>query len=1165
MSESSAAQPAASSPLKERGPLSDHLYQLSGTLVAASTQDEVLRAVLRCALSPLGAVSAAALLVQGDRLHRAAFEANRPEALPSGAATWQGGPLSPGTPASDSLLQRQTLYFGQAGSLGTAYPDLGAGTGTSAAIVPLLGGGQALGALALEFAGPHDFTADERRFLEALAAQVVLALGRVTAHEELERRVTERTARLEARTASLDAFVQFSEFSATLPGVRELAGHAVEVLRSTLGEVSGAYFEPESGLWRAFVWSNDFAPEAAAVIQAGIPFAAPSYAAAVNSRQPLFVPGWDATQQGVARTEDYGAGAFYPLFVAGEPCGLLAMGVRGRADWTERERSVFRAVGSSLNLALERTEAAQLLHVRNAELNARTQALEGFASLTRGLALRGDPHLLAHRALEVILSLLPPGYGLYYEQEATAEGSTTQERREQKSGHWRSRVQIGDVGNADLQAFIDAGPPIGELPTLDLPWATREALYQDHYVKGTDTPLEMVQHVSTVASLPVLLCGQPAGMLVVALFGERAWTPTDKVVLETVIGSLEQALERSDQARQLEEEARAQEAFAAFTEAVGTETDVLMLAEQAMALLNLRFAACTCGYYVLEDDLWKLRIHTDDLYQNPEGLALFRAGLPKQTPIFLQALQTQKPSFVDGWDPERDQIERTEDYGTVGIYPLAQNGEVGAMLAIGLKTQTLWTPRDRAVFRAVGRGLNLALERAEQARRLREQNAELAARSRALESFAELTQNLPQIREPYALIRRALEVILSLLPPGYAAFWEIEGERWAGRSQVGEVRNPELQEVIDQGFPLGHTPTLDIPRATRQPYFQSAYVAGTDTVPGVAQHIRAVASVPLLVNGQVAGIVTVPLFEARSWSEVDRIVLTTVVQSLGIALERTESVTQLAQRSAELEERGAALARSNEELQAANEELEAFSYSVSHDLRTPVRHIKGFSELARKALARIGAAPGADGAPANQSPSEQATEYMHVVEKAALRMSTLIDAMLDLSRTSRQEMRLGVVDLNLLAARAIEDVQPDTLERVMEWRVQKLPLVMGDRDSLQQVMTNLFSNAVKYSRTRALAVIEVWAEQTQREWSVHVRDNGVGFDANYQDKLFGVFQRLHSEREFEGTGIGLATVRRIVLRHGGRVSARSGPDQTGLEKGVQDQGATFSFTLPKPD
>ena len=704
-----------------------------------------------------------------------------------------------------------------------------------------------------------------------LSSHAVLAPGRVMTAEELERRVAERTLKLETRAASLDAFVQFSEVSATLTGVRELAGHAVRVLRSTLGEVSVAYFEPENSLWRACVLSEDVDPEVVAVLQAGVPMDAPSYATAVSTHQPFFAPGWDARREGVAHAEGYGAAAFYPLFVTGKPYGLLTMGVLWRADWNERERSVFRAVGSSLNLALERSEAALALHARNAELNACTQALQGFAALTRNLALRGDPHLLTRRALEVILSLMTPGYALYYEPEAAGQGAGAQ-AEVQGAGRWRSRVQLGDVGNADLQAFIDAGPPIGELPTLDLPWQTRQALYQDNYAKGTDTPLEMVQHIRTVASLPVMLYGQPAGVLIVALFGKRAWSPTDRVVLETVVGSLEQALER-----------------------------------------------------------------------------------------------------------------------------------------------------------------------AEQADRLREQNAELV-------------------------------------------------------------------------------------------------------------------------------------------------------------------------------ERGAALARSNEELQAANEELEAFSYSVSHDLRTPVRHIKGFSELARKALAQscaaqtTGAAPGRDTTPirvtapgsavqaeplrflatqnpASQLPSEQATEYMHVVEKAALRMSALIDAMLDLSRTSRREMRLGVVDLNLLAARAMEDVQPDTLERALEWRVQRLPLVMGDQASLQQVMTNLFSNAVKYSRTRAVAVIEVWAGQTGSEWSVHVRDNGVGFDANYQDKLFGVFQRLHSEREFEGTGIGLATVRRIVLRHGGRVSARSGstqtgPDQTGpgetglgqpelgqpgVASGVQDQGATFSFTLPKPD
>ncbi len=233
------------------------------------------------------------------------------------------------------------------------------------------------------------------------------------------------------------------------------------------------------------------------------------------------------------------------------------------------------------------------------------------------------------------------------------------------------------------------------------------------------------------------------------------------------------------------------------------------------------------------------------------------------------------------------------------------------------------------------------------------------------------------------------------------------------------------------------------------------------------------------------------------------------------------------------------LAHSNEELHAANEELEAFAYSASHDLRTPVRHVKGFSELARKAVA--------------QGNADRAVAHMQVVEQAAERMSALIDAMLHLSRSTRQELRPGPVDLNVLLERAQADVATDLHGRTVQWVVSPLPTVQGDATTLQQVMTNLVSNAVKFTRDRDPARIEVWAEGTPDHWTVQVRDNGAGFDATYRDKLFGVFQRLHNQRDFEGTGVGLATVRRIVLRHGGRVFA----------DGEVGRGATFGFTLPR--
>jgi light-regulated signal transduction histidine kinase (bacteriophytochrome) len=245
-------------------------------------------------------------------------------------------------------------------------------------------------------------------------------------------------------------------------------------------------------------------------------------------------------------------------------------------------------------------------------------------------------------------------------------------------------------------------------------------------------------------------------------------------------------------------------------------------------------------------------------------------------------------------------------------------------------------------------------------------------------------------------------------------------------------------------------------------------------------------------------------------------------------------------RTRQLLEHQAELTRSNEALRLANDELEAFTYSASHDLRTPVRHITGFADLALREMQR--------------TPNPRIERQLSIIRDAAERMNALIDAMLLLSRTSRQELRSGSVDLAALVRQAQRDAELEFPGRPVTWHVAPLPQVVGDTSTLQQVMTNLVSNAVKFSKNRDLADIRIWAETQPDEWVVSVRDNGEGFDAAYAGKLFGVFQRLHRYEAFEGTGVGLATVRRIVARHGGRVFAEShGP-----------QGATFGFTLPRP-
>jgi signal transduction histidine kinase/ABC-type sugar transport system substrate-binding protein len=235
----------------------------------------------------------------------------------------------------------------------------------------------------------------------------------------------------------------------------------------------------------------------------------------------------------------------------------------------------------------------------------------------------------------------------------------------------------------------------------------------------------------------------------------------------------------------------------------------------------------------------------------------------------------------------------------------------------------------------------------------------------------------------------------------------------------------------------------------------------------------------------------------------------------------------------------AELVRSKEKTEEANKELEAFSYSVSHDLRAPLRHVSGFVQLLQ--------------AHAKSLDDAKINRYTGIIAEAARKMGQLIDDLLSFSRAGRAQMRLEPVSLAALVAECRHDLEHDLQGRAVEWEVGELPEVMADRALLRQVFANLLGNAVKYTRPRAPARIGVSARREGGETVVTVRDNGVGFDMQYSDKLFGVFQRLHGEAEFEGTGIGLANVRRIVSRHGGRTWA----------EGEVDKGSAFHFSLPE--
>jgi PAS domain S-box-containing protein len=302
---------------------------------------------------------------------------------------------------------------------------------------------------------------------------------------------------------------------------------------------------------------------------------------------------------------------------------------------------------------------------------------------------------------------------------------------------------------------------------------------------------------------------------------------------------------------------------------------------------------------------------------------------------------------------------------------------------------------------------------------------------------------------------------------------------------------------------------------------------------GIQRHI----SMPILFQGEAIGLFQVAN-KATDYAEADLRTLEAiaghVAPLLRARLRRERAQKALRTLNAELEQR---VAERTAQFEAANQELEAFSYSISHDLRAPLRAIDGFARiLDEDYTARL---------------DDEGRRVLGTICGEARRMGQLIDDLLAFSRMSRQHVEPAQIDMTALAQAVFDECAAQAPGRQLQFKVQPLPPAQGDHAMLRQVLANLISNAIKYTRPRTVAEIEIGGRTEGGENLYYVKDNGVGFDMKHAGKLFGVFQRLHSEAEFEGTGVGLALVQRVIHRHGGRVWA----------EGKLNEGAVFYFTL----
>jgi len=491
----------------------------------------------------------------------------------------------------------------------------------------------------------------------------------------------------------------------------------------------------------------------------------------------------------------------------------------------------------------------------------------------------------------------------------------------------------------------------------------------------------------------------------------------------------------------------------------------------------------------------------------------------------LRAGETEVLADLDAESvPDAAKKIRAMGIRSVLCLPMMVDEELIGIVHVGRAETDAFSSLDRTIGRELADHLAIALRQSRLLEAVREQHEQI-------ETLHDIDQAILAAESPVEIASVAIDRAQTVLPFESASVtvtdWDTGVARVLATCENNVLESPatvSLDEVyLSENLRAGETEVIS----------DEDYAP----VPEAEERIRemglkSILCLPMVVEGEVVGVVHAGRTEPDAFSAEDRRVGRKLADHLAIALRQGQLLEEVQEQRERLEER----------VQERTAELESFTYSVSHDLRTPLRAIDGYTRILREEHAdRL---------------DDEGRRLLDVVYESTQTMSDLIDDLLTLSRLGRREVSRVEIDMGALAEEAYDELKrsrPDETDAV-QFILRSVPPAEGDRSMLRHVLTNLFSNAVKFTQNEESPCIEFDAKKRDGEHVYMVRDNGVGFDESYADKMFGVFNRLHGDEEFEGTGVGLALVERIVRRHGGTVGA----------EGTEGEGATLFFTLPSP-